>query len=113
MSPAAQHGEHGPARAQVPSTRHLTLARKLALVTAAVLLLALVVLHALGARELVGTLSGTAPAGQVDVALGGAYVVAWFGGVLVAPVLVLAVIFDAACGTLAARLREWRASHRR
>ncbi|HVK82675.1 MAG TPA: hypothetical protein VM513_01140 [Kofleriaceae bacterium] len=87
-------------------------ARKLALIAAAMILLALALLHAAGARELVGTLSGTLPANDLDACAGLAYVAAWFAGVLVAPILVLSVILDVAYGTLAARLRAWRASRR-
>lgn len=63
-------------------------------------------LHLAGARAHVGLLSGTAPASDADVVLGAAYALAWFGAVLVAPIAVLAVLLDAACG----RLWRWRDS---
>lgn len=87
-------------------------ARTIALGVATACVVACAVLHLAGARALVGTLSGTVPASDLDVSLGLAYAVAWFSTVLVAPILVLAVIFDVACGTLITRLRAWRASRR-
>ncbi|MGE0403019.1 MAG: hypothetical protein AB7T06_40310 [Kofleriaceae bacterium] len=69
-------------------------------------------LHALGGREYVGILSGTLPAGELDLVAGLAYAAAWFAVVLVAPILVLAVIVDCGYGTLAKRLHRWRASRR-
>ena len=58
---------------------------------AAVLAIALGVLHALGARDAVSILSGTMPAGGgAGAALGALYVLAWFGTVVAAPPMVAA-----------------------
>jgi hypothetical protein len=47
--------------------------------------------HMLGLREHVSVLSGTPPpAGGGDPSLGVAYALAWFGGVIFAPILALA-----------------------
>lgn len=47
-------------------------------------------LHLAGAREYVAMLSGTHPAGPEEVLFGVAYVLAWFGAILVAPILGIA-----------------------
>ncbi|XXY48025.1 hypothetical protein WME91_49305 [Sorangium sp. So ce269] len=58
---------------------------------AALLAAAFVACHLLGLREHVSVLSGTAPPGSVgDATLGVAHALAWFGGVIVAPILALA-----------------------
>ncbi len=71
-----------------------------------------VLLHAVGARDYVGFLSGN-PTSTEGLVIGGVYVLAWFGAILVAPIVLGAVCLDAACGTIASRLRAWRASRRR
>lgn len=86
--------------------------RRSAVVIAAVLAIGFLLLHGAGARAYVGVLSGQA-ASDAETALGLLYVVAWFGFVVVAPILTLAVILDAACGRLAARIGTWRAFRRR
>ncbi|WP_437329303.1 hypothetical protein [Sorangium sp. So ce381] len=66
------------------------MSRQLAL-GAAMLLAAFVVCHMLGLREQVSVLSGTPPpAGGGDPLLGVAYALAWFGGVVLAPILAIA-----------------------
>ncbi|MDC0685332.1 hypothetical protein [Sorangium atrum] len=66
------------------------MSRQLAL-GAAMLLAAFVVCHMLGLREQVSVLSGTPPpAGGGDPLLGVAYALAWFGGVVFAPILAIA-----------------------
>lgn len=66
------------------------MSRQLAL-GAAMLLAAFVVCHLLGLREQVSVLSGTPPpAGGGDPLLGVAYALAWFGGVVLAPILAIA-----------------------
>ena len=69
------------------------------LLPALVSVTALGVLHAAGAREAVGILSGTAPPGHAADAvyawlLGLGYVLAWFASVLLAPILALAAVAD-------------------
>jgi hypothetical protein len=63
------------------------------LLRAAVILFAFLVLHAFGLRDYTTLLSGASPTGQRPdmwtVCLGMAYVAAWFGVVLIVPVLVL------------------------
>jgi hypothetical protein len=98
------------------------LTRRLAVVVAALICVGFVVLHLFGARAEVGLLSGTLPASDAAVAVGVLYVAAWFGFVLVAPILVLAVTLDlvvgavcgrGGCGSIAVRVRGWLGSHRR
>jgi hypothetical protein len=91
-------------------------------VVAALIVVGFLILHALGARAEVGLLSGTLPAGDEAVAVGVLYIAAWFGFVLVAPILVLTLALDlvvevvlgrAECGSIAARVRGWLGFHRR
>lgn len=57
---------------------------------------AFVVMHALGMRDDVSVLSGTAPAlDGATPASGLAYAAAWFAAVVVSPILVLAALLDA------------------
>ncbi|MBN8233409.1 hypothetical protein JYK02_38415 [Corallococcus macrosporus] len=56
------------------------------------------VLHLGGGRESVGLLSGTVVGGPWQMGLGIVYALAWFGTVLVAPVLLLAGLADTALG---------------
>ncbi|MFZ5441189.1 MAG: hypothetical protein ACOZQL_14365 [Myxococcota bacterium] len=61
------------------------------MIRAALFVLAtLAVVHLLGWRENVGFLSGTVPLTSVTLATGLLYAAAWFGGVVVAPILLLA-----------------------
>ncbi|MFP2897386.1 hypothetical protein [Corallococcus sp. 4LFB] len=57
-----------------------------------------VCLHLGGGRESVGVLSGTVVGGPWRMGLGVGYALAWFGAVLVAPVLLLAGLADAVLG---------------
>ncbi|WP_375754294.1 hypothetical protein [Corallococcus exercitus] len=52
-------------------------------------------LHLGGGRQCVGVLSGTVVGGPWQMGLGVVYALAWFGAVLVAPVLLLAGLADA------------------
>ncbi|WP_437977881.1 hypothetical protein WMF11_14555 [Sorangium sp. So ce295] len=66
------------------------MSRQLAL-GAAMLIAAFVACHMLGLREHVSVLSGTPPpAGGGDPLLGVTYALAWFGGVIFAPILAIA-----------------------
>jgi hypothetical protein len=64
-----------------------------------------VLLHLAGGRDEVGFLSGS----YEPSLLGAAYALAWFGAVIVAPILVIAAGISA-CGKLAS---GWLASRRR
>jgi hypothetical protein len=86
--------------------------RRWLVVIAITVVVAAAFLHVLGAREYVGFLSGT-PMADEELLVGIAYVLLWFGAILGAPIVIGAVCLDAACGTLATRLRAWRASARR
>jgi hypothetical protein len=77
--------------------------------------LVFVVLHLAGARAHLGILSGTRVDSLVDLVLAVAYALAWFGVVLVAPIVLLA----SALARLAARIpgvggwtQSWRSSRR-
>ncbi|RYZ43073.1 MAG: hypothetical protein EOO71_04905 [Myxococcaceae bacterium] len=75
-------------------------------VVAALGLFALFLLsHLAGGRQYVGVLSGTVVGGAGGAGFGLLYVLAWFGAVLAAPVLLLAGLLD---GALA---RVFRARH--
>ena len=76
---------------------------------AIVLVVAFLVLDLLGGRHEVGFLSGTVPAGDGVPLLGAAYLLAWFGAVIVAPILVIASLLAAGHG----RIGAWIASRRR
>lgn len=52
-------------------------------------------LHLGGGRQYVGVLSGTVVGGPWSMGFGLVYALAWFGAVLVAPVLLLAGLADA------------------
>jgi len=54
--------------------------------------------HALGLREEVSVLSGTSPGSEAAAICGIAYVVAWMGAVVVAPILALAALIQGAIG---------------
>jgi hypothetical protein len=86
--------------------------RRAAAGTAIAIAAGLALLHLAGARAHVGLLSGTLPAARLDVGLGVAYVLGWFGAVLVAPIVVLAVVVDVAWRRLAGRLPRWRGPRR-
>lgn len=87
--------------------------RRGAIVAAVAVTAGFAVLHLAGGRAQVGLLSGTLPAGRLDLALGLLYVLGWFGVVLAAPVVVLAVLLEAGCGRIAGRLRRGRDPGRR
>lgn len=70
--------------------------------------LALLVLHSLGARSDLGILSGTLPGSEVGALLALAYALAWFGSVLVTPVIAIAAALGFAHGRIAAWMRTWR-----
>ncbi|RKG86260.1 hypothetical protein [Corallococcus terminator] len=53
-------------------------------------------LHLTGGRQYVGVLSGTVVGGSWGAGFGLLYVLAWFGAVLAAPVLLLAGLLDSA-----------------
>ncbi len=86
------------------------------LVLAGLIAAAYLTLAALGGRDLVGILSGTLPASEHDALAGVAYVLAWFGITIIAPILVGSTLIDRVvfrtCGTLAARLRTWTGTPR-
>ena len=73
----------------------------------------LAALHALHARELVGFLSGSAVGGSLALGLGVVYVLAWFGSVLVVPIVVIAACLEALRGMIAARMHTWQSSRAR
>lgn len=60
--------------------------------------------HLLGLRESVSLLSGTLPATELELFIGLFTVMAWFGAVLVAPVLALAAGLHLAVVAAAARV---------
>lgn len=65
------------------------------LITALLLVLALGFFHALGMREEVSILSGTAPPGaHASPLLGVVYALSWFAALIVAPILALAALID-------------------
>ncbi len=71
------------------------MSRRAALLGALIAVAILLVVHALGMREDVSVLSGTAPAGGAASALPGViYVLAWFAALVVAPILALGALFD-------------------
>lgn len=86
----------------------LNLRRKAALVAAAALFLVALVLSLCGMRSDVTVLSGWSPSGESAVPRGVAYVVSWFGAIVVAPPLVLFVLLD----IVVERLLRWIASSR-
>jgi hypothetical protein len=85
------------------------------------LLLAVVygLLHVAGGRAEVGILSGTLAGSDLDRLFGLAYALAWFGFVLVVPVLLLAISIAAllrrvsGCGNMERRIETWIDSGRR
>ena len=76
---------------------------------AIILFVAFLVLELLGGRHHVGFLSGTLPEGHGVPLLGAAYLLAWFGAVIVVPILVIAALLKTAYG----RIHTWTASRRR
>ncbi len=66
--------------------------------------------HLLGLRESVSLLSGTLPATEEELFVGLFTVLAWFGAVLVAPVLALAAGLHLAVVAIAARIGRARAA---
>jgi hypothetical protein len=76
---------------------------------AIILFVAFLILDLCGGRHAVGFLSGTVPEGHGVPLLGAAYLLAWFGAVIIVPILVIAAMFSAACG----RIRTWSAGRRR
>lgn len=88
----------------------LTPVRKLALLIAALLATAAGVLSILGMRSDVAFLSG-GPTSEWSAACGIAYVLTWFGAIVVAPPLALFVVVDIAVERLPFLVR-WIASSR-
>ncbi len=80
---------------------------------AVILIAAFALLHLLGARDSMGFLSGTVPAGQGVPLLGACYLLAWFGVVVVAPILLVAAMISAVYGRIIPGLRAWIVSRRR
>ena len=71
------------------------MSRRPALLGALIAVAVLLACHALGMREDVSVLSGTAPAtGAESALLGVIYVLAWFAALVVAPILALGALFD-------------------
>lgn len=67
------------------------------LITALLLVLALGFFHALGMREEVSVLSGTAPPGaHASPLLGVVYALSWFAALIVAPTLAFAALIERA-----------------
>lgn len=91
--------------------RLFTPVRKVALLVAALIVLASGVLSLLGMRSDVAFLS-SGPTSDLSATWGVAYVLAWFGAVLVAPPLALFVLFDIVAERLPSFVR-WIASSRR
>jgi hypothetical protein len=82
--------------------------RRPALLGALIAVAVLLVCHALGMREDVSVLSGTASAtGAESALLGVIYVLAWFAALVVAPILTLGALFDFVLERCAARTRPW------
>jgi hypothetical protein len=82
------------------------------LLATALLIVGYGVLENLGARACTSALSG--PASDEAVALGVAYTLAWFGIVVVAPILALSLAVDRLLGAIHGRIeRAWTRSHRR
>ena len=74
------------------------------LITALLLVLALGFFHALGMREEVSVLSGTAPPGaHASPLLGVVYALSWFAALIVAPILALAALIERALARLDGR----------
>jgi hypothetical protein len=70
------------------------------------------VLELAGGRACTSALSG--PASDEALVLGGAYTLAWFGVVVVAPILVLSLAVDRLLAVIHGRIeRAWTRSHRR
>jgi hypothetical protein len=86
-------------------------------VTAALLLVAAwLALHLAGVRAELGVLSGTGPVDGASLLLALAYVLAWLGVVLVAPVLIIAHLLRVVPlprGIMDAWTRWWRSSRAR
>jgi hypothetical protein len=70
---------------------------------ALILVVVLACLDLAGARADVGILSGTAPGSELELVSGLAYALAWFGAVLVAPILVLSSVIARLLRRLAGR----------
>ena len=82
------------------------------LLAIALLVAAYGVLELAGARAYPSALSG--PASDEAILLGGAYTLAWFGVVVVAPVLGLSLVIDRLLGVVCGRIQlAWTRSHRR
>lgn len=86
--------------------------RKVALLFAVLLVLVAAVLSLLGMRSDVAALSGWSPSGDPAAPRGVAYVAAWLGAIVVAPPLVLFVLFDLVAERLPSIFR-WIGSSRR
>jgi hypothetical protein len=76
---------------------------KLGFAFAALLVAVLVIGHAIGLRDHVSVLSGTAPPdGHASAGLGVFYALAWFGAWILAPIVVLAAALHLALDRIAA-----------
>jgi hypothetical protein len=84
--------------------------RRRGIVVVAALIAGFGLLHAVGARPCVSVLLHTAAGGDREAAAGAAYLLAWFGVVLVAPILTIALVLEVLCGKIARRLPAWRRS---
>jgi hypothetical protein len=84
-------------------------ARRLLVIAAGLGAAGFALLHLAGGRACVEVLSGTPAASHEALVLGLLYVVAWFGFVLVIPIVLLALGLDAAWGKMRS---AWRASRR-
>jgi hypothetical protein len=83
--------------------------RRLVVITVLAMIVAsFAVLDACGARDLVGILSGTRAASAEGVVAGSAYVLLWFGVVLVVPIAVIAMLLDVSIRWLYRRARRRR-----
>jgi hypothetical protein len=65
-------------------------------------------LHVVGGRDCVAVLSGTPVGSEEEIVIGLAYVLGWFGVVLVAPIVVLAICLDAVCDKIVSAWRTLR-----
>ena len=90
----------------------LTKGRKVALVVAVPLILVAGVLSLVGMGSDVGVLSGTQPNSVGGALAGMLYAATWFGAVVLAPALLLSVLFDLIIEKLA-RIPGWIRSRRR
>jgi hypothetical protein len=84
-------------------------ARRTLAIAVALVVVGFAALHIAGGRACVGLLSGTPVGSEEAIAIGLAYVLGWFGVVLVVPIAVLAICLEAMCDKI---VGAWRTSRR-